>query len=461
MSEWTSSSYSLSRAEQARLERERQKRLEEERKRQEEERKRELERLRQRMIAEERERVAWASHFSENMRQYRLAILTDRISALQHMIEARLRDAEQVRRESRVWAGLLKRLNSANVEEMDKLESEIGQLQQKYLQPSAGTSRAGKGDVLPEEHRKRKEAEQLLARVRRCVDTLPEEVRESYQSQTDRIIKALELAERERDTDLALHYEGLRWAEMELLHICAQFETKRKQAKARLKQSREAINELIVHMRTVQTLAVLPEQREKAISLAQQLERLYLRANPDLVERELPTIHSDINDLWKDCEDVRKRDQERTAVRSIVEETLAEMGYEVIPLPEHPTPPRGHSARLQFNTPDSEAVEVSFGLDESVQFQFQHPVHGDATLRAGPEAGTLIAKCERWCRDHDELIERLRPKGVVLDPRWRVAPGAREFRNVCLPVEAAEAAEPADTVQRLRRRREERRRATE
>jgi hypothetical protein len=458
MSEYSSSGYTLSRAEQARLERERQERLEEERKRQEEERKRQLELMRQRMIAEERERVAWASHFSENMREYRLAVLTDRINAIQQTTATRPGGAEHGRKAARACAGLLKRLRSADIEQMDKLETEIGQLQQDYLPTSSNTTLTGTGDVLSDKRAKRQEAQQLLSRVSTCIAVLPQELRETYHDQVDRITQALELADREKETDLTLHSESLRWAEMELLHIGRQFEARRKLTQKRLVRSREAINGFIVRMKTAQTLAVLPEQREKAGLLAQQLEQLYQQGNPDVVDRELATIRGAVNDLWKDCEDVRKKDQERAAVRAIVEETLAEMGYEVIPLLEVPTPPRGHSTRTQFKTTDSEAVEVSLGLDESVQFQFQHLVHeGD---RSGTEAEkeALVTKCGRWCRDHDELIKRLRPKGVVLDPRWRVAPGEREIRSVCLP---AEAAEPPEKMKRLRRRREEQRRATE
>lgn len=445
-------SYDLERAAKERLERERQRRLEEERKRQEEERRREAERLRQKLLAEEKARIGWAAEFQAKIQHYRLAALEERINLLHSLVEQRLKSAPQARVYLSHCAKLRELLKSTGAEEstdlgqtVEKMENEIHALISQYVSSNVNHAAEING--------KREATEKLLERTKTYLGAFPEDLRANYQKELERLAKTVALAERERQTNFLYHHDSLKWAERELLHMFTTFETKRQVRKNNADRLRQRIDDLIIKNKMVQNLSTLPEHRERANSFQVELEALYLSFDPDFLEKNVARAQAGVEALFNDFQELQQREQERKHVLAMVEETLTEMGYEVVTSSDKPRPSPGSPQRMHFKTPDDEAIEASFGLNRSIHVEFKHALPENNQTTAAVSQAELIASCKEWCSDYDTLREQLRAKGVHLETKWRVEAENAEIQNVVFPSEVLKKKE------RRRRREDPKRRA--
>jgi len=158
--------YRPSQAERARLERERQRQLEEERRRQEEEARREEQRLRQGMVAAQKKRVEWAADFRAGPRGL---------------------DSEFERTPPQARRGATRR--------------------EVPTQDSRGSEREA--------------AERELRPLKARLEAFPGEWRTAYKRQLASLYQLVQLAEKERRTNLTYHNESLRRGEQELLNLAA------------------------------------------------------------------------------------------------------------------------------------------------------------------------------------------------------------------------------------------------
>jgi hypothetical protein len=341
---------------------------------------------------------------------------------------------------------------------LNKLETEVDR-RLGTARVARGTHGEGESDVGSKDEERRREAGAILQRLGAWLPSAYEHLHIAFGEAAEQLAKLVALAEREKQANLLYHHQSLKWAEGKLLEMLDGLESRRKEIVARLDQARRDINDWVVRMRTVEKLALLPRHREDAVSLCARLEMLFTESSPDLLEDQFKKLRGEMTELWSSFEDAAKRQQERGAAMSIMRETLEEMGYQIVSLPDGGAPAAGHSLRLHLRTPDGEALEASFGLDRSVQFEFLHAAPESKHNSRDSSHGELLGRCRKWCNDRQRFIELVKAKGVALQDRWLVPAEAREFRALPLPGDVLE--EPKRAKPLPRRRPEDRRRTIE
>ena len=402
-------------------------------------RRREAEQVRRR-VAELRTRDELAQSLAANPEQVRAVVLADRLSAVQTVLLRLMPEGPERGEFLTRCARLSGRLTAPGPE----VEREVAALE------AAVQARAGIDPAAAESARRQAEAERLLGRNRLYLQSLPPASRRRHQADVVRMEQILAAAEADRSGDLAFHRQALQWAEVELRHLLAAAPAETAAAEQRRETERRAAGELRVRAAVARDSAVLDEDRAVATELVAAIDGQLTADDADALAAARPGWEARLDELEAAVVDTERRQAQRDAVLSLVQDTLSEMGYEVLPLPAEEPPSSGAAARLHFRTPDAEAVEARFGLDRSLHMKFRHLQRPGA---AEPSREELVAKCRRWCGDYDQLLQRLREQGVAVHEGWRFDPEQADLEE---PLEL-----PAEAEGHYGRRKEPRRRTVE
>lgn len=193
-------------------------------------------------------------------------------------------------------------------------------------------------------------------------------------------------------------------------------------------------------------VALLAQVRQLQAEVA---ERRGQPASMALV-KELPRLQARAAALREACLVARCAAREREFVADAVRGTLVDMGYRPCDLPgDGDAAERGRV--LAFRAPHGQAVRLTLGQDASLEAEFVV----DPAAEPAPDgltAGDLVGQCGNWCRDFDELVARSARRGVEIQVRGRIPPDRGSFLAQ-FAWEGQDAAPAADEERPTSRRR--------
>ncbi len=144
------------------------------------------------------------------------------------------------------------------------------------------------------------------------------------------------------------------------------------------------------------------EQCHRDVSLA--LSATGLAAKERTLQEQQPQVEK----LEQTVSEWQRRERDRRQIMSLMQQSLAEMGYEVIVLPDQP-------GRFEAYIPGGDMVEINIGPDASMVSHVVHLVpEGPPTLPDQAEALAFERQRDKWCSDYDRIAERLAQQGVQL-----------------------------------------------
>ena len=340
-------------------------------------------------------------------------------------IKAQLRRREEINREKERLALI------------DKLQTLGATLGQKKPTPVA--------DILPSALDR-----DVSARMREMVraitvqlETLEEELDLVFAPQLE--VMRQRIKEIKADNYDPFYYQSLQWLERDLNKLRAGAARALKKLYEEAEEEREGIDELLIQLRVIKKRSILDSQGERAGDLIAVLETLAREGNPRKIVTDLPQIHKEVQDLWRDFNDVETRDIRRSYVLQNVREVLEAMGYQALDGVDggEDTPHRGPAPlSLLFRAPESGAVELTCGLDNSLHAEFVN-IRGPDDIPIERQEATVDQRyqCEKWCQDYDRLQNELAQRDILIQEYWRIEPTGEDHREVLVPAEFSTGAE--------------------
>ncbi|NLP18554.1 MAG: hypothetical protein GX376_05585 [Firmicutes bacterium] len=261
-----------------------------------------------------------------------------------------------------------------------------------------------------------------------------------FASQLEEITQRV--AEIKQDNYDPFYYQSLQWLQRDLRRLVVTAPRVMEELYEEAELAKREIDELLVQLQLVNTRSILESQRQRSADLISNLESLLRENNPKKIISCLPQIHKDIQGLWRDFTAVEERDQVRSYVLQNVREVLEAMGYQALDGVDsgEDTPQQGPAPlSLLFRAPESGAVELTCGLDNSLHAEFVNIKGADDTPieRQGATMDQRY-RCEKWCQDYDRLQNELAQRDILLQEHWRIAPTEEGYREVIVPEEFIE-----------------------
>ena len=298
----------------------------------------------------------------------------------------------------------------------------------------------------------RETIKETVKKIRESLKTIPERLR-AYLSESLKGIEKKVGAAEEGDYN-AMHGEAVRLAWERLNEILGGLD-KYAEEWERLREDFNArIEELAISLNAVLGLEPEKDLREEAESLLERIKRLQ-------EEDDIVSHGNDVSELEKACSEFLVRfhnamikKEEREFLMNSVREVLDEMGYQVLELPPDQMAGIPGATGAFFLTPDREAVRVTIGADNGMQFQLFRLV----TEGKEEEASTreeMIDKCRNWCEDYSKVLEAIKEKGFQVEEEWNIQPEDMEYQDLTvsqLPASEEEAGvRGEETRKRMRR----------
>lgn len=179
--------------------------------------------------------------------------------------------------------------------------------------------------------------------------------------------------------------------------------------------SLQARLEIILEREPPAPLRARAGQCHRSVSLA--LSSTGLAAKERTLQEQQPQVEK----LERTVSEWHRRERDRQQLMRLVQQSLAEMGYEVIVMPDQP-------GKFEAYIPGGEMVEISIGPDGSMMSHVVHLVpEGPPTLPDQAEALAFEQQRDRWCSDYDRIAERLAQQGVQLTVEARERKSLREL----------------------------------
>ncbi len=359
MSKETYGSYILSEMQRSRLEKERKTRLEEERLRIEAERRKVTERRRKEEVKAQKERIAALRSFNEKADRFKLK-------------ETRIND------------------------------------------PTVAATKTDHPDEL----------QRITGIMKAQLQSFP---REWLSLLSPEIIKhKLLLAEVESECFDRFHSRRLYWAQRELNELLAKAPALVEEIYSRAAEVVTMTETLLAKLKVAERNTFFKAQQVDAASLIAALEALLKLDDKRRLVDDFTVLKSKAISLLMDFEEVQKLDQGRRFVMSQVCEVLNEMGYRTASMPGEDEKARFTEIdplKIFFSTPENRAMEMAFGLDESIHGEFLESTDNSAGLQ-GIKTGedNFVFDCEQFCQDYSYLLKSLAQKGIIVNEKWRVPP---------------------------------------
>jgi hypothetical protein len=180
------------------------------------------------------------------------------------------------------------------------------------------------------------------------------------------------------------------------------------------------LNAAIVSLDLVAREASDPGFRERAGNLRQVIHNVLLRDKLDDVRGEITSVVEAARALEAEFHDRLRAEEQRKFIAENIQSVLEEMGYEVIELPDVPSPDSS-GIRMNFRIPDGEGVSLTVGRDSAVYAEMMHLVEvGRKGEVVSTEAAMQFEKQnKRWCSDYDRVLIQLRKQGIILSDVWK------------------------------------------
>jgi len=443
MSSSTYTSYSISAAEQRRLERERQRRLEEERRRKEEERKREEERRRLKAISEEKERVAIANQFRENMLKMQKENALIRLKKIKKLIEDQNLDSKEKSKLIDDVTELEEIVKSAAYKELQQQFRKIKELEKRDLKDISQSKNAHETT--------KREMENIIKFVNSQLKSLPDDYWLICSRELQQIQQTVSDIDREKSNNFTYFYQSLKAVQQNLLQLLETIESRRKTWYENLENQYRLMDEFILKLEIVHESAIIEDQQKSAKTIIAAIESLKLQKDLNIIESSFADLQRQGQLLFDEFENIAKRHDERNFIFNTLQDTLKEMGYEVIIFPDSPEPKPSAPKFTYFKTPTREVVKIGLGLDNSIYSEFAHIVEDTDSAIEQISRETLISKCQNWCNDYNELLQRLKEQGIEINEKWRTLPEEGKFEEIVVPSSSIVAEEE----KQLQRRRKE------
>jgi len=273
----------------------------------------------------------------------------------------------------------------------------------------------------------RETIKETVKKIRESLKTIPERLRAYLSESLKGIEEKVEAAE-EGDYN-AMHGEAVRLAWERLNEILGGLD-KYAEEWERLREDLNArIEELAITLNAVLSLGPEKDLGEEAESLLERIKGLQ-------EEDDIVSHGNDVSKLEEACSEFLDRfhnamikKEEREFLMNSVREVLTEMGYEVLELPPDQMAGISGATEAFFLTPDREAVRVTIGVDNDMQFQLFRLV----TEGKEEEASTkdeMIDKCRNWCEDYSKVLEAIKEEGFQVEEEWNIQPEDMEYQDL-------------------------------
>lgn len=418
VSQRTYASYALSQAERERAQAAAREAL---RRQQEAERARERERQRLAAIARGRQADATAAANLATAQERQRQLLNDRLQAV---LKAAAGAGERHRQTA---LALSRQLAGATPHQLPGLEVQVEQLEQavRRERPAPESEAPGMTRVHTTQ-----ETRKLAGRLAEALATLPAGARELWPADLQRLEQILCEAVSLPESNLPAAYYQLRSALQELELLLSGGAPRLKDFLRQREQVHSDLERLLVTARVVAKGALMAAHAAEAVRLVAELETL--QGNGDLSAQMagLIPLSAQVEALAAQHSRALENAAERRTAMNIMAETLAELGYSVVTLPESANPPAATATQhLTVTSPEAEVVRANFDLGRNFSFEFLH--------EAGNDPAEAAEGCRQWCQSYDRLLAELQNKGLTVSEHWRIEPSTEPLGSIALPPEVA------------------------
>jgi len=412
----------IEREQQARLERERQERAEVERRRLEEERKRrEAEERRRREEQEARERQAFSQFVFEN----RDTLL--RKNLLAQVAKMRMRLPHQTTGPARQEAAKALDAITAGLESDAAIDQTAIQLKFAAILKSTALPADGTLDQKVQEE----ELGEIIVHIEVCLAKWPAESRRYFRKELLQAEEQLSKIKSAGPDKYLQNKMKIKWLQRDLYSYQQEVDTARKRWEADKFNALAGLLKLRDELEVYSKMIVHPDQQRTFHTILSRIEKIKNDDDLDRIRVAGKSLKDDAQRLLNEIKEMVKRSDEREFVLSTLEEVLIGLNYRVVK-PPVAVPDKEDGVVVGMYEYKGRGVRVKSGLDQAIHMEFVvFTPPGEKKCASTREE--LLVDCANYCQQHDQIVDEMARKGVMLTHFWHKSPEQGRFELIELP----------------------------